>query len=421
MSFSEKVLVFENLDGLTTYIAPTQVDGVVTLSGSLKGGEFHAKKSNSKIASLSGSMLDKGTVKKSKHDISEALDSIGADINFIVSNHHINFTAHCLSNDLEKVILLLSEMLQEPRYDSDELTILKKRIIANLERSKEDTRKQANINFVSQLYPIAHPNARYNIDDTISMVDNISVEQLKDYHQKAYGLGTINIAAVGDVDPDSLNQLIINGFSPMAKQSISNEYNFPAPNKRVHKFIECIIKDKTSCDLFVGQSIDINDNHKDYYSLMMGIYILGGNFSARLMQTVRDEQGLTYGIGSGMAGCSYGISGHWYTWGTFSPDILDKGCDATVEQINSWFETGITEEELQAKKTTFKGAFQVSLDTTSGFVDKILTNAEKGRSIEYLDKYNERIDALDKQSINKAIHQYIDPKSLTTSVAGSLK
>ena len=110
-----------------------------------------------------------------------------------------------------------------------------------------------------------------------------------------------------------------------------------------------------------------------------------------------------------------------HTWGTFSPDILDKGRDATVEQINSWFETGITEEELQAKKTTFKGAFQVSLDTTSGFVDKILTNAEKGRSIEYLDKYNERIDALDKQSINKAIHQYIDPKSLTTSVAGSLK
>ena len=129
MSFSEKVFIDKSLKGLTTFVIPTQIKDVVTISGSLKGGEYHAKSYNSKIASLSGSMLDKGTLNKTKHEISETLESLGADISFVVSNHHINFTAHCLSKDLETVITLLSDLLQNPSYKDEELSVLKKRLI----------------------------------------------------------------------------------------------------------------------------------------------------------------------------------------------------------------------------------------------------------------------------------------------------
>ena len=53
MSFSEKVFIDKSLKGLTTFVIPTQIKDVVTISGSLKGGEYHAKSYNSKIASLS--------------------------------------------------------------------------------------------------------------------------------------------------------------------------------------------------------------------------------------------------------------------------------------------------------------------------------------------------------------------------------
>ena len=80
MSFSEKVFIDKSLKGLTTFVIPTQIKDVVTISGSLKGGEYHAKSYNSKIASLSGSMLDKGTLNKTKHEISETLESLGAGV-----------------------------------------------------------------------------------------------------------------------------------------------------------------------------------------------------------------------------------------------------------------------------------------------------------------------------------------------------
>ena len=420
MSFSEKVFIDKSLKGLTTFVIPTQIKDVVTISGSLKGGEYHAKSYNSKIATLSGSMLDKGTLNKTKHEISETLESLGADISFVVSNHHINFTAHCLSKDLETVITLLSDLLQNPSYKDEELSVLKKRLIGNLKRSKEDTKKQASINFLSELYPENHPNARYSIDDTIKMVENVSSEDIKQFHQQAYGLGSFNVVAAGDVDPDKFNKLIIGELSNMQDQGINLKIDTPAPKESLQNEVRFNIIDKTSCDMFIGQTVNINEDHSEYYSLMMGIYILGGNFSARLMQTVRDKQGLTYGIGSGLAGCSYGVNGHWYTWGTFSPELLNEGFKATSDQIKSWYDNGVNAEELSSKKTTFTGSFQVGLDTTSGLVDRVLTNAEKGRELDFLDNYNELINDLDIKKINEAIKKYIKPENLTKSVAGSI-
>ena len=61
----------------------------------------------------------------------------------------------------------------------------------------------------------------------------------------------------------------------------------------------------------------------------------------------------------------------------------------------------------------------MSLDTTGGLIDKILTNVEKDREITYLDNFTNKINSLDYKKINKIIHKYINPKKFTTSIAGS--
>ena len=90
-----------------------------------------------------------------------------------------------------------------------------------------------------------------------------------------------------------------------------------------------------------------------------------------------------------------------------------------MTQIKQWYEDGITEQELVAKKTTLNGLFNVSLDTTTGLVDKLLSNAEKNRKIPFLDDYHHKINDLEYQSINQSIKRHIDINKLTTSIAGS--
>jgi zinc protease len=418
MKFKNSVITDEPVQGLSTFVVPTQVKDVITISGSMLGGMLFSN--NNKISSLTSSMLDKGTRNKSKHEINNQLESIGAEISFISSNRHINFTAHCLKPDLDTVVQLIAEQLREAVFPEDELDILKKRIIANLEISKDDTKKQALVNFIREIYPEGHYNSRNTIDQAIKNIDVLKTDDLVSFHEKTFGLGSLKIAAAGDISNDLFSGLIKTHFDGWKDQTVKQLEQSVSSIERKQSSLNKNINDKTSTDIYIGQTVELSESSEDYLSLMMGIYILGGNFSARLMQTVRDEQGLTYGIGSTLAGCSYGINGHWHTWGTFAPDLVDKGIASTLEQIKKWYDNGISKEELDAKKTTINGLFKVSLDTTGGVIDKILTNAEKGREITYLDNYTKLISELDKNKVNEVINKYIDPDKFITSISGSI-
>lgn len=420
MKFKKLVTKEEPIKGLTSYVIPTKVKDVVTISGSMLGGILYSDKENPKISSLVSAMLDKGTQKNSKYELSNKLESIGAEISFISSNRHINFTAHCLKPDLELVVELISEQLRSPIFPDDELDLLKKRMIGNLEISKDNTKKQSHINFIRKVYPKNHYNYRSTIEESIQSISLVTEKDLKSFHEKTFGLGSLNIAAAGDISNIQFQDSIKKYFDSWNDQNINSLDSAIPANNRTQAIENKNIDDKTSSDVYIGQSVNVTEDSDDYRNLMMGIYILGGNFSARLMQSVRDEEGLTYGIGSTITGCGYGTTGHWYTWGTFSPNLVEKGIRSTLSVIDKWFAKGVTERELAAKKTTLNGSFQVSLDTTSGLIDKILTNAEKGRNISYLDNYTNKINVLNKDEINRAIKTYLDPKKFITSIAGTI-
>ena len=420
MGFFKNHVIETNLSqGINTYVLPTNVKDVVTISGSFLGGTLYSPSNNPQISTFTAAMLDKGTFNKDKYEIGDVLDSVGAELKFGSTKHHIFFTGHCLNNDVNMVVEMLSEQLRTPAFRGDEIDKLKTRMIGQLEQSLEDTKKQALISFLRILYPKNHRNYRYKTEENLDFIKAINQNDLKTFHDLAYGINTMNIAVAGDVNPKIFNELIINHFADWKKQSI-NKIDKKLDIKPVSKNVDKInIKDKTSADMYLGQYIGIDREHNDYYPLMLGIYILGGNFSARLMQTVRDEQGLTYGIGSSIGGSNFGTDGYWSTWGTFAPDLIEKGHNETMEQINKWCKKGVFEKELVSKKSTITGSYKVALDTTGGLVSQILSNAERKKPISYLDEYVGIINKISLKEINNAISKYIDPRKLTLVTAGS--
>ena len=417
--FKNQVIETNHSQGINTYVLPTNIKDVVTISGSFLGGTLYSPSKNPHISTFTAAMLDKGTFNKDKYEIGDVLDSVGAELKFGSTKHHIFFTAHCLNSDVNIVVEMLAEQLRTPAFRGDEIDKLKTRMIGKLEQSLEDTKKQALISFLRILYPKTHPNYKYKTEESLDFIKAINQKDLKTFHDLAYGINTMNIAVAGDVNPEKFNDQIINHFADWDKQSINeidNKLDIIAVSKNVDKIN---IKDKTSADMYLGQYIGIDREHNDYYPLMLGIYILGGNFSARLMQTVRDEQGLTYGIGSSIGGSNFGIDGYWNTWGTFAPDLIEKGHKATMEQINKWCKKGVFEKELISKKSTITGSYKVALDTTGGLVSQILSNAERKKPISYLDEYVGIINNISLKEINNAISKYIDPTKLTLVTAGS--
>jgi len=157
-----------------------------------------------------------------------------------------------------------------------------------------------------------------------------------------------------------------------------------------------------------------------YLPLYVGNYVLGGNFSARLMSVIRDEMGLTYGIRSSLSDVDALHHGMWSVSVTLSQANLETGVEETMKQLREFVLRGISEDELAEKKTTLTGSFKVGMSSTSAIAGSLLRNAEKDRSPEYLDSFPDRIEALTVGDVNERIGQYLRPDSLHMAVAGSL-
>ena len=421
-SLAKQVIKSTPIKGLNLYSLVTGVDDVVTIKGSFLGGDLFGK-GNIIVPEMAALMLDLGTKKRDKFEIGSTLEMVGARLGFSSGRYRVHFSARCLKNDIGLVVELLSEQLMEPAYNKNDLQSMIKRRKAELKKLKEDTRTRAIETFLRELYPEKHPNSPPSLNSQINALGKINVNELKEFQKKYNGLGSFNICFVGDVDHNSIEQHLIKHFDGWDLNSTSTKQT----NKKLsaNTFGQHIqklehIPDKSSCDLITGHGIGIDQEQKDYYSVMMGQFILGGNFSARLMSTVRDEEGLTYGIQSTISGVEEGNDGYWYIWGTFPPEKIELAKLSIEKQLKLWYKKGVTANELAAKKATICGNYQVGLDTTSGLATRILTTVQRGKRLSFMDEYLDIINGLKLQKINDAISQYCNLENRITVIAGSL-
>ncbi len=414
---SSKVVDSEPVEGIRL-LTLKRGSGVVTLTGSMLGGDIYAS-GNARTADMVAAMLDQGTTNMTKFEISAKLESAGARLGFFNGQARVGFSGKFLSEDTKMVFDLLADQLKNPLFAEEDLNKVKKRQVANYKRSKESTRGNATNNMLKAFYGTGHQNSPTDPDKAIEEIKNITPKNLKDFHLKNYGVGTMVIVAVGDVDHNSLESLIKEGFGGWKKSPLKEKKETGTANKASDK-VYVTMQDKTSTDFLVGTALGIDRYHPDYLPLYVATHTLGGNFSARLMQTVRVKEGLTYGINSSMRGFGNGNDGYWMVGGTFSPKLLSKGESSTLREIKKWAEEGITQKELDITKSTLTGGFQVGFDSTGGLAGGILDAIIVHGDLTYLDNYPERIKAITLDEANTAISKYIFFDDLYQVAAGTI-
>jgi zinc protease len=314
---------------------------------------------------------------------------------------------------------LLSEQLQSPAFNKEDLEKIKKRMVTNYKKRKESTRGRAVNNMLTSLYPSGHQNAPQDNDKSIEDINKTTTEDLKAFHKQNYGKGGMVIVAVGDVDHEQLSNTIKKEFGAWKNSPLSKKLE-TQKGKKLGEKAYVTMEDKTSTDFVVGIPLGINRFHEDYMPLIVASHILGGNFSARLMQTVRVKEGLTYGINSTITGFDNSNDGYWMVGGTFAPELLAKGEKATLREIKKWAEGGVTQAEVDITKSTLMGSYQVGFDTTYGLSSGILSAVSVWGDLSYVDNYPGKVGGVTLDQVNKAIKKYISFNDIYQVAAGSI-
>ncbi len=417
LAFAERVHEVE-CGAARVLMLPTPVDRVVSFRGSFETRpDFGAgEELEQKLVTL---MLDKGTRHRDRFAVAEALEDRGVQLHFSANGLRCGFSGRALRDDLPDVLGLLAEQLREPLFDPEEFDKVKAQHAAALRRSLDSTGTQAAGALARRLYPPGHPNYRPAPEATLARLDALTVEDVRAYHAAHFGARGLLLAFAGDLDPDPVAAAVTDTLGDWAPSTAATPFAASAAPE-VPGRVDVPISDRQNLDVRMGHALAVRREDTDYLPLYVGNFILGGNFSARLMSTVRDEQGLTYGIGSSLNGVQVEYDGYWQIAVTLSGDALERGIEATLEQARAFVAEGVTEEELDEKQTTITGTFKVGLATTGGLATSLLINAERGFDVGYLDRYPGLIEGLTRDAVNEAIRRHLDADALHIAVAGTL-
>jgi zinc protease len=411
-------IVRSKIAGIDLIAYPTAVKDVVTIVGSLPAGDAFADGGNAAVPTLVGMMLERGTKTEDQFKIARQLESVGAEITFEVGVQLVEIRARCLQKDLPLVIGLLAEQLRTPAFAPAEFAKAQQAAIGALQLSLENTNARASEAFNRAVFAQGHPNRTPSTEEMIAAVQSASLEDLKRFHAAHYGPAHLTLIVVGDFEVRHLQAQVKKGFAgwtggsdflpapPQARAAAAQELSVPVPGK-------------ASVSIALGYATGLRYKDPEALALRVGTAILGSGFTSRLMGSVRDKEGLTYGIGAGMGDDAL-TDGFWKISATFAPALLDKGTASTRRELLKWSREGVTADELAARKTNLIGAYQVSLSTTQGLAAALQQAVLRGYPVSWLDDYPRAIDALTLDEVNRAIKKHVDPDKLVLVKAGTV-
>ncbi|SFD98991.1 M16 family metallopeptidase [Flavobacterium phragmitis] len=408
----------EKVSGIDVVSVRTSAKDFVTVAASISLGNYASETKNDVIPALTASMLSKGTTLNDKFKFSEKLQKLGVNLNVNASSFKINIGFKCLKKDLDQVVALLAEELRNPLFDAKEFENLKQQFIGNVKQDLNNPGTRGDIALSQAIYPKNNPNYSLSVEENIENIKKATLDEVKAFHKKYFGTASMRLVIVGDTDGANLNNSLKKSFKNW-NGGVSEKLKFEEASKAASKTEVVTIPEKPSAELYIGQFTGLKRADADYIPFFIGNYTLGAGFAGRLMQTVRDNDGLTYNISSGIGG-NIETGGYWYVNASFNPNLFQKGLDATMVQVDKWVKEGITAEELENKKTNLIGSFKVGMSTTSGIARTILGFIERGLEPNYIDQYPKDIEKATLQQVNDAIKKYVKLDKMIIIKSGSL-
>ncbi len=417
LSLASRVAVRE-AGAARVFALPTGIRDVVSFRGSfLTGPDMGA--GEDAVQGLVTDVLDKGTRTRDRFEIAEALEGRGARLSFYSDGLRAGFAGRCLRDDLDDVLTLLAEQLREPALHDDEIEKARRKALASVRRATESTGAMASGAFSRRLYGPAHPNHILAPEAEMAALEAITPEAVRRYHAEHFGSDGLIVAFVGDVQPEPLAARVGAALGAWTPHGRTATYTAEALAPEAASEVVAM-PDKQNLDVRLGHPLALRRGDEAFLPLFAGVFALGGNFSGRLMQTVRDEQGLTYGVSARLGGVAVEHDMDARVSISLSQENLERGIAATREVVEAWASGGITEDELARTQATFLGQHAVALATTGGVAARLLVNAERGFEVSYMDDYAERIGALTAPDVTAAIRERVSPSEMVQVVAGTV-
>ncbi|MFC0250727.1 M16 family metallopeptidase [Massilia consociata] len=363
-------------------------------------------------AALTSAMLMRGTTKYSRAELADAFDKLKMS----GSPQHFQTTRE----NLPEALRLAAHVLKEPGFPAAEFEQLRQQMLVGLEASRAEPQSAASRAMARHFeqYPrgdIRHANT---LEEDIEDVKAARLEDLRAFHRDYHNSNPAEMAIVGDFDPDQVvplvNQLFGDWKAPAnVAPVLSKHAEVPAASRSIDT------PDKENGFYLARMNLDLNIEDPDYPALMLANYIFGeGGLKSRLMDRIRQKDGLSYGGGSDLGAGDLDRAGSFMVSAIAAPQNLRRLDAAVRDELARAVKTGFTADELAGAKS---GLMQQRLQNRTS--DAVLASGwtsflYRGRTYEWSLAFERKLMAVTLPQLNAAFRKAIDPAKLSVVMAG---
>ncbi|MCK4748536.1 MAG: insulinase family protein, partial [Bacteroidales bacterium] len=359
-------------------------------------------------SSIAGSLLGTATTTRTKDQIDEEIDFIGASL----STSSGSMSGAALKKHNEKLLELMSDVLLNPVFNLDELDKLKKQTVSSLAFNKTDPSSISGVVTDVLLYGKDHP---YGEVTTEASVNSITLKMCEYYYRTYFRPNIAYLAIVGDIKLKEAKKLIKKYFG-VWEPGIVPEHRYASPKAPKSRQVSIVNRSHAVQSVIrVAHPVNYTVGMEDYVKARVMNLILGGTF-ARLDQNLREDHAYTYGVNSSL------IQDKWIGNFRVSTDVRNEITDSAVYQILYELDRIRTEpaplEEVEKIKNYMSGTFALALERPSTVARFALNIARYDLPEDYYANYLKYIAEVTPEDVQAAAQKYIQPENCHILIVG---
>jgi zinc protease len=367
------------------------------------------------FAGLLASLLSEGTDKRDSRAIAETAQGLGGGVGAGAGNDGITVSANALASNAGAMLQLLAEVARSPSFPEKEVALAKANALQALKVSEAQPGFRAERALGQAIYG-AHPYG--HTQPTAEAIEGSGRALFQAEHARRFRPEHSLLVIAGRIEPAQAMKLAEAAFGDWRGQGTAPADTAAPPASAVVSHVLLERPGSVQSTLRLGRP-GIAASSPDYVPLRLASTIIGGGFSSRINQNLREDKGYTYGASAGAR--SYRAGGAIVG----GADVRNEVTGAALKEYFSEYERFgrdlVPEEEMSMNKRYVAGGYLINNQLQGAVAATLAGNWLVGLPPEFLGQYVPMIQAVSAEQVREMGRKYFDPKTQSIVVVGDSK